>query len=916
MGNSCIEKHFPTLATRHEDLVNIGMSDRDAAIKAALEEYQKLSNDFNDFKKSISDKEIEELSPEEISPKEEKLVPSERGITKFPDVENAATAEELASLYDSEVQNLEGIPYKDQMIANVLGGQKVNPESFAKNDDKNSITGTIGRAWLAKKGRGVSLDSVAQEASETMTPGNPNSISPADVAEFIKNYPSMEAISQPSRNPKLKAIQEKHLALTGKGLNRSSKSIDTKIKTEKKKLEFLKTGRFQIKDEAKKAERQTEITKSEKKIKALESLQGKSINKNDEGQLIETDEQVADYIDKNPDIVEFLQDNISDGDGGINFQAALDMMDDKPDYYTVWPGGFTAKELPIIQKYLTKQLNEQASKQRADSPIPANPENQRPVSPEPDQRKAEGQVDPIGNRTPGSRDEQKPDSANADKSGGSKPGGNKGTGSDPVDGDLINEFKSVLVEKGFADKVAQANAEKLAKAIKDPVIAKQILYPENKNIRELWSKKTGVKLPGTVKGTIEEIDRFFMPEDDKQFGIAAKKASDMFGGLQGLANANPNDIYERIPEATPEMAEEIVILAKEELKARLKEADKPPIPAPKPDPVFAKEEVEGVNETEKKATPKTPTQKLTEALNPKGEAAPQETATDRIKKRASELKAKEEEAKQNEPEKPLAAREIPQDRPDFHLDIDLKKAEGAYRGISFDSDKRGKQELKYYTDWMNSAWDELSPLATNPDQKKIFEEEFERIRQGVKQRTNDYLSAKSSTMSPMITGPARFPVASNNKKLETERKRSLELSDYKERSIEGLKKKIKNAESVEQKAQTKNEEIEKLITQIREDLMYVVQVYQDEKDGKPNRSSPGFLKKSVSVKLMNLAVKQDPEAAESLIKEVDQEMTKRGIKSTLFAKNNQVFKVIAQAKEKKSQPKEGTSSQEETNLYE
>lgn len=54
--NPCIELHFPTLLSRYKDLVKTGMSDRDAAIKAASEEHQKQSAELDEFKKSLNTK--------------------------------------------------------------------------------------------------------------------------------------------------------------------------------------------------------------------------------------------------------------------------------------------------------------------------------------------------------------------------------------------------------------------------------------------------------------------------------------------------------------------------------------------------------------------------------------------------------------------------------------------------------------------------------------------------------------------------------------------------------------------------------------------------------------------------------------------------------------------------------------------
>ena len=64
MANPCIEEHAPHLATRFKELVDSGMSDRDAAIKAALEDFEKLHGELNDFRKSIGLKKADYVNPD------------------------------------------------------------------------------------------------------------------------------------------------------------------------------------------------------------------------------------------------------------------------------------------------------------------------------------------------------------------------------------------------------------------------------------------------------------------------------------------------------------------------------------------------------------------------------------------------------------------------------------------------------------------------------------------------------------------------------------------------------------------------------------------------------------------------------------------------------------------------------------
>mgnify|MGYP000709883563 CR=1 FL=1 len=57
MSKTCVKKHFPALEARYEALVNLPMGEKEAAIKATIEEYEKLQEELNTFKKTIGVKE-------------------------------------------------------------------------------------------------------------------------------------------------------------------------------------------------------------------------------------------------------------------------------------------------------------------------------------------------------------------------------------------------------------------------------------------------------------------------------------------------------------------------------------------------------------------------------------------------------------------------------------------------------------------------------------------------------------------------------------------------------------------------------------------------------------------------------------------------------------------------------------------
>lgn len=105
---------------------------------------------------------------------------------------------------------------------------------------------------------------------------------------------------------------------------------------------------------------------------------------------------------------------------------------------------------------------------------------------------------------------------------------------------------------------------------------------------------------------------------------------------------------------------------------------------------------------------------------------------------------------------------------DYRSDIPSELARRSHMGTSFYPEKRAEQELNYYQEMLESAFDKV--------------EDFERFREGLKKRFIAYLSAKGRVMSPMITGPANFPVRRNEKANQSERNRSDDLFKYYEKA--------------------------------------------------------------------------------------------------------------------------------------
>ena len=114
-------------------------------------------------------------------------------------------------------------------------------------------------------------------------------------------------------------------------------------------------------------------------------------------------------------------------------------------------------------------------------------------------------------------------------------------------------------------------------------------------------------------------------------------------------------------------------------------------------------------------------------------------------------------------------------------ELDFETARRAYAGISFMCEKRAEQQQNDYMAILQNFINKFSPLAVNEEQQKYLEERFKVYKQGVLKHFNIILNAKSRVISPMITGPANFPVRQNQKRMSSEMKRHDEFTEFREK---------------------------------------------------------------------------------------------------------------------------------------
>lgn len=125
---------------------------------------------------------------------------------------------------------------------------------------------------------------------------------------------------------------------------------------------------------------------------------------------------------------------------------------------------------------------------------------------------------------------------------------------------------------------------------------------------------------------------------------------------------------------------------------------------------------------------------------------------------------------------------------DYENDISTQAATDAHRGTSFAPEKRAEQVRTEYANILRGDHERLSELADTDEKKAQLAEEFSRYRAGYKARTLAWLGARSRCMSTMITGPANFPTARNQKRGDVADRRGRELSEFRERALKAIRK--------------------------------------------------------------------------------------------------------------------------------
>lgn len=125
----------------------------------------------------------------------------------------------------------------------------------------------------------------------------------------------------------------------------------------------------------------------------------------------------------------------------------------------------------------------------------------------------------------------------------------------------------------------------------------------------------------------------------------------------------------------------------------------------------------------------------------------------------------------------------------FLNDIPVELFVRSHSGISFTPEKYGESDRNTYAAILAQDYANLlEVIADKPEMQETLDVEFARYREGYKARTAARLQSESRCISWMITGPANFPTARNEKRNRVAQKRSEEVTEFRKRALAAIRK--------------------------------------------------------------------------------------------------------------------------------
>jgi len=179
-------------------------------------------------------------------------------------------------------------------------------------------------------------------------------------------------------------------------------------------------------------------------------------------------------------------------------------------------------------------------------------------------------------------------------------------------------------------------------------------------------------------------------------------------------------------------------------------------------------------------------------------------------------------------------------------DIPFREAEHAYYNVSMDPERRARGVQEEYVRDMFSTYEGLLPKAQTDRQKDVLAAEMKRYQEGYIKRVRALLAAESRVASPMVTGPANFPVERNRRRAETADRRRGDYLEWRKRAVRAMERHIQEARDPEQ---VDSDDWKQLKSSLLESLAMVAAI----QDGKAPGYNPTLFVNSIQGKIKRLA---------------------------------------------------------------
>jgi hypothetical protein len=216
----------------------------------------------------------------------------------------------------------------------------------------------------------------------------------------------------------------------------------------------------------------------------------------------------------------------------------------------------------------------------------------------------------------------------------------------------------------------------------------------------------------------------------------------------------------------------------------------------------------------------------------------------------------------------------------------------AYSNISFSAERRAKDEQEGFADHINSFYARLAKEFTNEDQVTYLNSAIQEYKTAYLSKYGAYLSSLSRVASVMITGPARFPTARNQKRSNAADNRIAEFSEWREKAEKGIRQHLLSLH-------TNDQRIEAEWLAIGLDIKRSLGIIKDVDEGKAFWNRSAFVN-SINGKVQTLAKNGQVELVEKALALVTQYNTSN-IKPAITPKHK-FWKLLEIAKENGATP--------------